>query len=297
LGALLLSGALLVGCGDPDAVSDNPGDAAPPAPQTSPAPPPESAPAPTIPQSSSSPTGQVQSGVCPVSHPAAYRLTPLTPAFADLVSDLFACTDTTGSSLHVENQSLVVWQLVNPALPAYAERTGDTVVDVFRGLMAQRPPTNLLLEPKRFVSFPMTEGFLLLPHSEATAVWQTVEATASVVEDYQLGDLADELADGSPGRQVVVDCGLAAFDAVEDIPTAEDSRQQLEQAPSLFVIDQLGLGAGVTDCASSLRTWQQARQPTAPAFADNFARELAQTHKTGLFSSVVRVVQQVSPRG
>jgi hypothetical protein len=236
-------------------------------------------------------------GRCPADHPYPTALAPIAPEFAYLVSQLFACTDATSSSLYVDNRSLVVWELVRPAYAASTEMTGDPKLDTFRFVMSQRPPTFLLLEPKRNLTFQMADGFLLLPHDAATAVWHTVLATETVTVNQALGAVGDELGSGTPGRKVAADCGLAAFDAVKTITSLEELEQKRQQAPALYALDIFGLTTGAGGCADSVRNWQQTRQPAGPAFTDELIRSITKTQQASFFDDVVRYALQASPRG
>lgn len=281
--ALLLAGAALTGC------TDDPEPSPAPAPAPDPTVLPDEPEPPTDPE----PTAEPAPAGCPDTHPQPFTLEPIAPEFANVVAQLFACTDADSSSLYVDNRSLVVWQLMQPEYPATTEATGeDVTLDTFRFVMSQRPPTLLLLEPNRALTIPLAKGFRLMPDDAATAVWLTVMATETVVENYALGPVADELGADAPGRKAAADCGLAAFDAIKTLPDLEQKRQQ---AASLYVQDMLGLTTGAGECADSVRTWQQARQPAATAFTDDLARALTVTQEASAFDDVFRYVRLANP--
>lgn len=289
LAALLLVVTFLVGCDDQDAEPSS--DAAGPVIEL----PAEDLEPPAEPEP---PVAVEPANDCPSSHPREFTLTPLAPEFADLVADLYACTDESETSLHVENRSLAVWELVDPQLPPVMDITGDVKVDTFRSLLASRgSPPHRLLEPGRAMWFSMADGFLLLPDDAATALWQSLLATESVAKDHGLGALGDEFAGGAPGRKVAADCGLAAFDAVKALRGLEELEQKRQQAPSLYVLDTLSLATGTSQCATSLQDWRRASKPTAPAFTEAFESSLARTHQVGSFDDAVRWALLVNPRG
>ena len=269
LAALLLAAGVLTGCG------------AEPAPDS---------------QREADPTSETApTGGCPASHPQPDTLEPIGAEYAYLVAQLFACTDG-ANSLYVHNRSLTVWQLWQTQYPPITEETGDTTLDTFRAVMAERPATWLLLEPGQAIFFPTADGFLLLPEHAATAVWHTVLATETVRVNRALGSAGDEFGDGAPGRQVAADCGLAAFDAVKTITSLEELEQKRQQAPGLYVLDVFGLTTGAGGCADSVRAWQQVRQPAGPAFTDELTRAMAKTQQVSFFDDIVRYALQASPR-
>lgn len=301
---LLLLTGVLVGCGEPSAEDGGQAPPVAPGPSWETGPPEEPEPSwepdPTEepdPPPLASPAGASPDSGCPSTHPLPFTLTPIAPEFADVVADLRACTDLGQRELYVENHSMAVWELLNPQLPPFTGMTGDVKVDTFRAVMANRPPTHRLLEPKRAMSFSMADGFFLLPHDAATALWHTQLAVESLAQNHALGSAGDVLAGGAPGRKVAADCGLAAFDAVKALRSLDELERKRQQAPSLFVLDMMGLTSGTGECASSARHWQQTRRPTAPAFTDELSRELAETYQAGSFDKVVRMVMRANPRG
>lgn len=297
LAALLLAAGVLTGCG---------GD---PAPTPAPDPDPDRVVVPkddtvvipeddtvVVAEEEETPVETPPDDGCPENHPQPTTLKPIAPEYAYLVAQLFACINASGDSLYVDNRSLTVWQLWQPQYPPITEETGDTTLDTFRAVMAERPVTWLLLEPGQAIFFPTADGFLLLPEDAATAVWHTVLATETVRVNRALGSAGEEFGNGAPGRQVAADCGLAAFDAVKTITSLEELEQKRQQAPGLFVLDVFGLTTGAGGCADSVRAWQQVRQPAGPAFTDELTRAMAKTQQVSFFDDIVRYALQASPR-
>lgn len=209
---------------------------------------------------------------CTEEYPHSLNLFPETLAEQAATDGFAACANPAGTAVSLHNGSLAVWIVDRPVSPlTYPSPTPSTRATLLAETVGYRSIPGILLAPEEdLVVAAQPDQLHLTLDPGVTAVWQTTTLFDDMVVGRLRDTLANQAATGSPMRRSIVDCALAAYDAIDLLPAAD---QRLNQAPALFIADSYGLVDQTGSCAQSLRL---AQPPGAPALLDDLAARVAE---------------------
>lgn len=195
---------------------------------------------------------------CPVTQPLRLQPVPETEAEATLVNELVVCTDADSQQTLLTNtDDDAVWVIDRPSGLRWDETANDltesATVQAFRASVRQVYESDLLtLEPGVSATLDVhpSEVHLYLD-TGVQLVWSSIALFRDTVIEQSTNALQSLLSRGSPGRQMVVECAVYGYGAIDSLATFE--------TPHAALVNVLGLVSGSGGCAEAVNRYQLSR--------------------------------------
>ena len=202
---------------------------------------------------------------CDDQAPLRLQLSPDSTADIPYLDQIVACTDRKEQFTLLTNNSDAAWTITTTAAGSVTIVDDTLKAKIFRGAVAEVYAFAVLAPGTKVSVNTPPSGVTWTFHPRFSVMWLAQEQLADKIASYGEEQLTDMLSGRSARRRAVVTCGLQAYGIAKDEGSGFTGSQRAQQ-----LVSALGVGAAVSECASSwkladqeaLQRWPRARTAT-----------------------------------